>query len=80
MRIIRKLAIAGAALALLLFVGNAFHGSTGGHKLTSITNGWSWKGADPAPAERGFPKDVTPQERIRDTFAQLVPSKSGGAI
>jgi hypothetical protein len=77
MRIIRNLAIAGAALALLLLVGNAFHGSTGGHKLASITTGWSLKGPD---AERGFSKDVTPQERIRDTFAQFAPGKSGGAI
>jgi hypothetical protein len=75
MRIIRNLAIAGAALALLLFVGYAFHGSTGGHKLASITTGWSWKGA-----EREFSRDVTPQERIRDTFAQFAPGKSGGAI
>jgi hypothetical protein len=76
MAIFRKLAIAGAALALLLFLSNAFLAPGESH---SIATSGSWKGADSAVAERRSSSDVTPQERIRDAFAQFTP-QSGRAI
>lgn len=56
MSVLKDLAIAGPALALLLLLSNAFLGPDATAR-PSLTSGRAWIGADLVPAERWLAKD-----------------------
>ena len=93
MPILKEIILAGAALALFLFINASFPGPNKNAKHSITT----WIGVSSLPAERLLGKDpltsgvsridpapaapiVSPGERIRKAFAQFAPDKRKNTI
>ena len=80
MPIFRYFAVVGSALLALLCVSDAYFGDS---EINSRFNGSLYESAIYAPRleetvateELRFTRDVTPANRVREAFAQFVPSE-----
>jgi len=80
MPIFKYFAVVGSALLFYLFVSDPYFGDD---QSNSRFNGSLHEGAIGAPrleqamaaAQLQFPRDVTPVDRVKEVFAQFVPSE-----
>ena len=80
MPVFKYFAVVGSALLIFLFVSDAYFGDD---QSNSRFNGSLYESAMYAPrleetavtAEIQFTRDVTPVDRVREVFAQFVPSE-----